>query len=162
MSHVKTRYIVLAAVLVAGIASPAPAATHAALSYDLTLTGDSYSGIHPSGTIVGTFGGLAVDGSYAGGTWTLRAGGHSFAAGTYACERICRFRGTALAGRRVVYGWTSQVPTWDARRQVSRGKIAGLFASRQAWSAQVAAWARANHLPPNLQTRLIIDAETGM
>lgn len=107
-------------------------------------------------------GGVAVDGTYTGGVWRLAAYDRPFATGTYACVQICRFDGTTLAGRTVAYTWTSQVPTWDARRQVSEGQINGLFFSRNVWSALVGDWARANGLPPLLQTRLIVDAKTGM
>ena len=152
----------LAAALAVGVVSPRPAAAQAPLSYNLTLTGTTYSGDRPSGSIAGTFGGIAVDGAYSRGAWTLATYGRPFASGTYACVRICRFNGTILAGRAMVYTWTSQVPTWDARMQVSAAEIRGLFFSRNDWSALVGAWARANGLPPGLQTRLIVDAQTGM
>jgi hypothetical protein len=155
-------YLALAAILAIGIVSPRPAAAQMPLSYHLTLTGASYSGARPSGAIGGTFGGVAVDGTYSGGAWTLAAYGRPFATGTYECLRICRFTGTTLAGRALVYAWTSQVPTWDARTQVSTGEIVRLFASRYEWSALVGAWARANGLPAGLQTRLKVDAQTGM
>lgn len=148
--------------LATGIVSPRPAAAQTPLSYNLTLTGASYSGARPSGTISGTFGGVAASGTYSGGVWTLAVYDRPFATGTYACLRICRFDGTTLAGRAMVYAWTSQVPTWDARVQVSAGEIRGLLFSRNDWSALVGAWARANGLPPGLQTRLIVDAQTGM
>jgi hypothetical protein len=155
-------YLALAAILAIGIVSPRPAAAQVPLSYHVTLTGTSYSGARPSGSIAGTFGGVAVDGEYSGGAWTFAAYGRPFASGTYACVRICRFNGTILAGRAMVYTWTSQVPTWDARTQASAGQIGGLFFSRNDWSALVGTWAQANGLPPALQTRLIIDAQTGM
>jgi hypothetical protein len=154
--------IALAAMLATGIVSPRPAAAQTPLSYNLTLTGASYSGARPSGTISGTFGGVAVGGTYSGGVWTLAVYDRPFATGTYACLQICRFDGTTLAGRALVYAWTSQVPTWDARVQVSAGEIRGLMFSRNDWSALVGSWARANGLPPRLQTRLIVDAQTGM
>jgi hypothetical protein len=126
------------------------------------VTGQTYSGIRPSGTIGGILGGVAVDGTYSGGAWTVSAYGRPFAIGTYACVQICRFDGTTLAGRSLVYAWTSQVPTWDARAQQTTGVINGLFASRHDWPALVAAWARATGLPAALQTRLIVDSQTGL
>lgn len=155
-------YIALAAILAIGIASPGSAAAQTPLSYHLTLTGETYSGTHPSGAIAGTFGGVAVDGTYSGGAWTFAAYGRPFATGTYACVKVCRFDGRTLAGRTLLYVWTSQVPTWDARTQVNAGEVPGLFASRNDWSKSVAAWARASGLPAGLQTRLIVDAQTGM
>lgn len=155
-------YIALAAILAIGVVLPGPASAQAPLSYHLTLTGETYSGTHPSGAIAGTLGGVAVDGTYSGGAWTLAAYGRPFAAGTYACVKVCRFDGRTLAGRPLVYAWTSQVPTWDARTQVSAGEMPGLFASRNDWSKVVAAWARSSGLPAGLQTRLIVDAQTGM
>lgn len=155
-------YIALAAVLAAGAVVPAPAAAQTPLTYNLTVRGSTFLGTRPSGTIAGMLGGVIVDGTYAGGAWTLNAYGHPFATGIYSCVRICRFTGTTLAGRGVPYLWTSQVPTWDARAQLSTGMIDGVFASRHDWSTQVAAWARGNGLPPGLQTRLIVDAQTGM
>jgi hypothetical protein len=145
-----------------GAATPRPAAAQVPLSYRLMVTGDMYSGVHPSGSIAGTLGGVAVDGTFAGGAWTLSVYGRPFAIGTYACLQICRFDGTMLAGRAMVYTWTSQVPTWDARAQMSAGTIPGLFQSRNEWSERVAAWARSNNLPAGLQTRLTVDARTGM
>ncbi|HEV2359983.1 MAG TPA: hypothetical protein VGX97_09790 [bacterium] len=158
----RSLFVALAAVLAIGVASPGPAGAEAALPYNLTLTGSLYSGVHPTGAIAGTFGGVAVDGQYSGGGWNLSAYGRPFAAGTYACVFVCRFTGTTLAGRPLTYAWTSQVPTWDAQTQITHGLIGGLFASRSSWAAQVAAWARANALPPSLQTRVTVDAETGM
>ena len=155
-------YIALAVVLAIGVVSPRPAAAQVAPSYHLTVTGETFSGVHPSGAIAGTFGGVAVDGSYSGGAWNLVAYGRPFAAGTYACVQVCQFTGRTLAGRSLVYAWTSQVPTWDARVQVTAGAIGPLFASRRAWSGQVASWARANGLAPAQQTRVVIDAQTGM
>lgn len=162
MSKVKALYVVLAAVLIAGAALPAPVAAQGNLSYNLTLTGSSFSGATPQGGIAGTFGGIAVDGSYANGRWTMAVYGRPFAAGTYQCVHDCRFNGTMLAGRPMVYTWTSQVPTWDASRQVTVGNIGGLFASSNDWSSQVGQWAQINGLPPDEQTRLIVDSQTGM
>lgn len=155
-------YIAVAAGLALGLVLPGPAAAQASLSYNLMVTGEIFSGIRPSGTISGTFGGVAVDGSYSGGAWTLSSYGRPFAAGTYACVTICRFDGRTVAGRSLTYAWTSQVPTWDARSQITRGLIGPLFASRTQWSSVVASWARASGLPPDLQTRLTYDARTGM
>lgn len=155
-------YVALAVMIAVGAASPGPAAAQMPLSYRLMVTGDTYSGMRPSGSIAGTLGGVAVDGSYANGAWTLAVYGRPFAIGTYSCVQICRFNGTTLAGRAMVYTWTSQVPTWDARAQMSAGTIAGLFSSRNDWSERVAAWARSNNLPAGLQTRLTLDARTGM
>lgn len=155
-------YIALAAILAIGVVLPGPASAQAPLSYHLTLTGETYSGTHPSGALAGTLGGVAVDGTYSGGAWTLAAYGRPFAAGTYACVKVCRFDGRTLAGRPLLYTLTAQVPTWDARTQVSVGEVPGLFASRNDWSKAVAAWARSNGLPAGLQTRLIVDAQTGM
>lgn len=154
--------LALVAVLVAGIAAPASAASFATLSYDFTLTGRWFFGDRPSGTIVGLLGGLAVDGKYSGGTWTLNVYGHRFAAGTYECIRDCRFTGTELAGRPRAYAWGSPVPTWESSVQSSAGTFNRLFTSRYEWSALVASWAQANGLPPGLQTRLIVDAQMGM
>jgi hypothetical protein len=145
-----------------GAASPVPAAADVPLSYRLMVTGDTYSGVHPSGSIAGTLGGVAVDGTYSGGAWTLSVYGRPFATGTYECVHICRFDGTMLAGRALIYTWTSQVPTWDARAQLSASSIARLFNSRDEWSARVGAWARSNNVPAGLQTRLTVDARTGM
>lgn len=145
-----------------GAPSLRPAAAQMPLSYRLMVTGDTYSGVHPSGSIAGTLGGVAVDGTYSGGAWTVTVYGRPFAIGTYSCVQICRFDGTTLAGRAMIYTWTSQVPTWDARAQMSAGTIAGLFNSRNEWSERVAAWARNNNLPAGLQTRLTVDARTGM
>lgn len=155
-------YFTLTVGLALGLALPGRATAQAPLSYNLAVTGEIYSGIRPSGTIGGTFGGIAVDGAYSAGTWTLSAYGRLFAAGIYACVTICRFDGRTLAGRPLTYAWTSQVPTWDARSQITRGIIGPLFASRAEWSFLVASWARANGLPPELQTRLTYDARTGM
>jgi hypothetical protein len=155
-------HLALVAALAIGMVSPGPAAAQTPLSYNLTVTGETYSGIRPSGAIAGTFGGIAVGGRYSGGIWTLGAYGRPLATGTYTCDRICRFNGTTLAGRALTYTWTSQVPTWDARAQATAGAIRGLFFSRNEWSALVGAWARANGLPRPLQTRLIADAQTGM
>jgi hypothetical protein len=162
VNEVKALYIALAVFLVAGIVSPGPAAAQAALSYNFTVTGETFSGVHPAGAIAGTLGGVAVDGAYSHGQWSLAAYGHPFASGTYTCVRVCGFTGASLAGRALIYTWTSQVPTWDARTQVTVGQLPALFASREQWGAQVAAWARAAGLPPDLQTRLIFDARTGM
>lgn len=155
-------YLALAAGLALGLALPGPATAQAPLSYNLTVTGETFSGIRPSGAIAGTFGGVAVDGAYSGGAWTLSSYGRPFAAGAYACVKICRFGGRTLAGRLLTYAWTSQVPTWDARSQIAQGAIGPLFASRTQWSFLVASWARANGLPPELQTRLMYNAQTGM
>lgn len=154
--------IPLAAVLAIGIASPQPAAAQTPLPYNLTLTGGTYSGTHPSGRMTGTFGGVGVDGTYSRGAWHLDAYGYRFAAGTYTCVRVCRFSGTTVAGRAVAYAWNSPVPTWDARVRVIAGEIGGLFASRYDWSALVAAWAQAKGLPLGLQTRITVDAQIGM
>ncbi len=155
-------YIALAAGLALGVALPGPAAAQALLPYNLTLTGQSFIGPRPSGSIDGTLGGVAVSGTYSGGVWTLASYGRPFATGLYTCVRICRFSGTMLAGRAVGYMWTSQVTTWDARIQHALGSIDGVFASRYDWSSTVGRWAQANGLPPELQTRLIFDARTGM
>ena len=155
-------YVALAVMIALGAASAEPAAAQMPLSYRLMVTGDTYSGVHPSGSIAGTLGGVAVDGTYSGGTWTLSVYRRPFAIGTYSCVQICRFDGTTLAGRAMVYTWTSQVPTWDARAQLSASTIAGLFNSRDEWSAWVGSWARSNRIPAGLQTRLTVDARTGM
>lgn len=155
-------YIALTTGLALGLALPEPAAAQAPLSYNLVVTGEIFSGVRPSGTISGTFGGIAVDGAYSKGMWTLSSYRRPFAEGTYACVTICRFDGRILAGRPLTYAWTSQVPTWDARSQIAQGVIGGLFASRRQWSFLVASWARANGLAPDLQTRLTYDARTGM
>ena len=152
----------LAAVLAGAATAPVWAAAGAPVSYNLTLTGTTYSGTRPSGTIAGLFGGVGVEGSYANGVWSLQAYGHRFAAGTYVCIRICSFTGTALAGRAVAYAWTSPVPAWDARDKLVAGQIAGLFGSPYDWSALVSAWAQATGLPPGLQTRVTLDAQVGM
>ncbi|HET7266445.1 MAG TPA: hypothetical protein VFL28_17390 [bacterium] len=154
--------IALAAGLALGVALPRPAAAQVPLTYNLTLTGDTFSGVRPTGTIDGTLGGVAVGGTYSGGAWTLTSYGRPIASGLYTCVRICRFSGTMLVGRAIGYMWTSQVPTWDAQIQRALGSIDGVFASRGDWSRAVGAWARANGLPPDLQTRLIFDARTGM
>ena len=155
-------YVALAAALALGLAAPGPAAAQPPLSYNLNVSGHSFIGARPSGTIDGMLGGVAVSGNYSGGAWTLSSFGRPFATGLYTCEHICRFSGTMLAGRALAYIWTSQVPTWDARVQHTIGSIDGLFVSRFDWSETVGAWARANGLPPDLQTRLVFDARTGM
>ncbi|HLW48842.1 MAG TPA: hypothetical protein VKW09_13880 [bacterium] len=143
MSEVRALYVALTAVLVAGAIAPGPVAAQTNLSYNLTLTGESFSGATPPGGIAGTFGGVAVDGSYARGLWTFAVFGCPFAAGTYQCVHICRFNGTMLAGRPLIYNWTSQVPTWDAPRQVTVGNVGPLFASSRDWATQVGLWAQA-------------------
>jgi hypothetical protein len=113
VTGVRLVQLALAAALVAGVATPAPASA-LSLSYDLTITGHWFFGTHPSGAIVGTLGGLAVDGGYAGGSWQLTVHRHRVAAGTYECIRECRFFGTMLAGRPRAYEWRVPVPTWES------------------------------------------------
>lgn len=158
----KVLYVVLAAVLAAGIVLPSPAAAQADLSYNLTLRGDWFADTTPRGAIAGTFGGVAVDGRYTGGNWTMAVYGHPFAAGTYRCVTVCTFSGLTLAGRALTYTFTSPVPTWDTSTRFATGNISGLFASNSDWSAAVGAWAQANDLSPDQQTRLIVDSRTGM
>jgi hypothetical protein len=162
VSYVKAVYLAIAAVLVAAIVQPAPVAAQGALPYSLTLTAQTYSGASPAGTISGTFGGVPVTGNYANTHWIMFVYGRPFATGRYVCIHDCRFTGETLAGAPMHYEWTSQIPTWDARVQNTVGSIDGLFVSNVDWTSQVAAWARANGLPPDAQTRLTIATQTGM
>jgi hypothetical protein len=160
--EVKLLYVALAALLVAGIAQPAPAAAQGALPYSLMLNATTYTGATPAGTISGTFGGVPVTGTYGDTHWMLLVYGRPFATGRYRCIHVCRFRGETLAGNAMSYEWTSQVPTWDARVQAAVGNINGLFLSNSDWTGQVSSWAQANGLPADQQTRLMIATETGM
>jgi hypothetical protein len=96
-----TTIVVMAVVLILGVP---PAPEHVALQYSLTFSGTS-----AGGTIVGTWGGTAVQGTYANGRWAIASGEGWVASGTYRCSTGCDFAGT------VIYRGTSTAISLAAR-----------------------------------------------
>jgi len=154
--------IILTALLVLAVATPAFAATASVdLSKDhlnLPIQLQSTSTPAPwftSGVVAGRFGGVPVVGSFTGtsaiGLLTLTSHGATFAHGGYACLRkSCTFTGT-LAGVRV-----KGVPIPLNIRGIARG-AASAFPTRRSWVAAVASWAK-QHLSRDQQDRVITEA----
>jgi hypothetical protein len=80
-------------VLIGALAAPA-AAQDARLPYTLT-----FSGTAASGTIVGEWGGILVQGAYANGQWVILSYGSPVVGGTYQCNGGCTFNGTVYYGQ---------------------------------------------------------------
>lgn len=161
------RHVLLTAILLLALATPAFAATGPVatrpvasprdrLSLPITLASTSTPAPwFTSGVIAGRLGGVPVVGSYTGtasiGILTLTTHGATFAYGGYACLRAsCTFTGT-LAGVRV-----KRFPLPLTLRGAARA-TAGAFPNRRSWIAAVATWGKA-HLTREHQDRIVAEA----
>jgi hypothetical protein len=93
--------LVIAVFLILGVP---PAPEHVTLQYSLTFSGTS-----AGGTIVGTWGGTAIQGMYSDGRWAVASGGRVVVGGTYRCSTGCDFAGT------VIYRGTSTAVSLGAK-----------------------------------------------
>jgi hypothetical protein len=80
--------LVMAVVLILGVPTTPE---HVTLQYSLTFSGTS-----ARGTIVGTWGGTAVQGTYSDGHWAIASEGRLVVGGTYRCSTGCDFAGTVI------------------------------------------------------------------
>ncbi len=86
------RYLIVVLVFIGALAAQV-AAQDARLPYTLT-----FSGTAARGTIAGAWGGMYVQGAYAGGEWVIVSGGAPVVGGTYRCDGGCAFEGTVSYG----------------------------------------------------------------
>jgi len=144
------RYLIAVA-LAAALAVPAGAAPAPGLAYSLTFAG---------GTITGTVGGVAVQGTYTGtssGSWLLTVGGAPFASGTYTCTTsLCTFTGTTIAGTSTTFTFTSASLTGNTAGSV----VLSAFPNHGAWVSTVAHWVAA-HLQGRQRGEVVSQAAGG-
>ena len=108
------RRVFVTLLLVGALAGPA-VAQDARVPYSLTFDGTS-----DHGTIVGSWGGSFVQGTYGNGQWVIVSGGAPVVGGTYQCGGGCTFDGTLDYGQ--PRNFSFDVPIFD---DTGRARVSG-------------------------------------